>query len=178
VLSPYVVMTRRVEPVRSADVVRVVTSMNEADVDVWVDGGWGVDALVGSETRGHKDLDLLVAAADVERAAVVLAGRGFRHRAGTSPAGLYCDDADRRVDLSVLTPESDRGGYRHETSSGTTRLAVEDLSGQGTIGGLGVRCLTASAQLRAHVGYETSEKDEHDLRLLRDHGPDRGSRDT
>jgi lincosamide nucleotidyltransferase A/C/D/E len=90
-----------------------------------VDGGWGVDALVGSETREHKDLDLLVAAADVVRAAVVLAGLGFRHRAGTSPAGLYCDDADRRVDLSVLTPDSDRGGYRHETSSGTTRLAVE-----------------------------------------------------
>ena len=110
--------------------------MNEADVAVWVDGGWGVDALVGRETRLHKDLDLLVAATDVQRAAAVLAGHGFRHRAGTSPAGLYCDDAGRCVDLSVVTPD-DGGGYFQETSRGTTRLAVEDLSGRGTIGGLG-----------------------------------------
>jgi hypothetical protein len=63
--------------------------------------------------------------------------------------------------------------YVHETSHDTPRLDVEDLSGQGTIGGLRVRCLTASAQLRAHVGYETTLKDEHDLQLLRDHESDR-----
>ena len=157
---------------RSTDVVYVVTSMNEADVAVWIDGGWGVDALVGRQTRLHKDLDLLVAATDVQRAAAVLAGHGFRHRAGTSRAGLYCDDADRCVDLSVVTPD-DGGGYFQATSRGTARLAVEDLSGRGTIGGLGVHCLTASAQRRAHVGYETTEKDEHDLRLLREDESDR-----
>jgi lincosamide nucleotidyltransferase A/C/D/E len=167
--------TRRVQRVRSADVVSVVTAMNEADLDVWVDGGWGVDALVGRETRQHKDLDLLVAAIDVQRAAAVLAGHGYRHRAGTSPAGLYRDDADRCVDLSVVTPDGGSGGYLHETSRGTTRLAVEDLSGRGTIGGLGVRCLTASAQLRAHAGYETTDKDEHDRRLLREDESDRDS---
>jgi lincosamide nucleotidyltransferase A/C/D/E len=142
-------------------------------VDVWVDGGWGVDALVGRESRRHKDLDLLVLVTDVERAAAALVEQGFSHLAGPSPAGLYCDAADRRVDISVVAPDDAGGGYVHETSHDTPRLAVEDLSGQGTIGGLPVRCLTASAQLRAHVGYETTDKDEHDLQLLRGHESDR-----
>jgi lincosamide nucleotidyltransferase A/C/D/E len=153
--------------VQSADVVRVLTALNEADVDVWVDGGWGVDALIGRESRRHKDLDLLVFVADVERAAEVLVEQGFGHLAGPSPAGLYCDAADRRVDVSVVTPAGATGGYVHETSHDTPLLANEDLSGQGTIGGLHVRCLTASAQLRAHLGYEMTKKDQHDLQLLR-----------
>jgi lincosamide nucleotidyltransferase A/C/D/E len=48
--------------VRSADVVSVVTAMNDGDVDVCVEGGWGVDALVRRETRRHTDLDIFVAA--------------------------------------------------------------------------------------------------------------------
>jgi lincosamide nucleotidyltransferase A/C/D/E len=160
--------------VRSTDVVLVLTAMNEAGVDVCLDGGWGVDALVGRETRRHKDLDLLVFAADLPRAAAVLEGHGFCHRAGTSPAGVYCDDAERRVDISGLTPDGS-GGYLQKTAHGTARLAVEDVSGRGTIEGLGVRCLTASAQLRLHSGYERTDKDEHDLLLLREDESDRGS---
>jgi lincosamide nucleotidyltransferase A/C/D/E len=30
-------------------------------IEVWIDGGWGVDALVGRQTRPHEDLDLVVA---------------------------------------------------------------------------------------------------------------------
>jgi hypothetical protein len=27
---------------------------------IWLDGGWGVDALVGEQTREHEDLNLIV----------------------------------------------------------------------------------------------------------------------
>ena len=161
-----------VEQVRSVDVVRVMTAMNHAGVDVWVDGGWGVDALAGRETRRHKDLDLLVAADDVSRVEAVLAEQGFGHVAGTSPAGVYRDVTDRRVDVSVVTPDPGGGGYLQETAHGLVRVAGEDLGGRGAIGGLGVRCLTASAQLRAHTGYEATAKDEHDLQLLRENEAD------
>lgn len=30
-----------------------------AGADVWVGGGWGIDALVGRQTRQHRDLDLM-----------------------------------------------------------------------------------------------------------------------
>lgn len=43
-----------------ADVHRVLDLLSDADVETWVSGGWGVDALVGRQTRTHRDLDLLV----------------------------------------------------------------------------------------------------------------------
>jgi lincosamide nucleotidyltransferase A/C/D/E len=44
----------------AADVVEILGWLRAASADVWLDGGWGVDALVGEQTREHKDLDLIV----------------------------------------------------------------------------------------------------------------------
>ena len=30
------------------------------NIEIWLDGGWGVDALLGKETRQHNDIDLFV----------------------------------------------------------------------------------------------------------------------
>jgi Aminoglycoside-2''-adenylyltransferase len=40
------------------DVLEVLNALEQAGVSVWIDGAWGVDALVGEETRPHTDLDL------------------------------------------------------------------------------------------------------------------------
>ena len=32
---------------------------DELDIAVWIDGGWGVDALLGECTREHQDLDIM-----------------------------------------------------------------------------------------------------------------------
>jgi lincosamide nucleotidyltransferase A/C/D/E len=28
-------------------------------IEVWLDGGWAVDALLGEQTRPHKDVDII-----------------------------------------------------------------------------------------------------------------------
>ncbi len=33
---------------------------NELGITVWIDGGWGVDALLGECTREHQDLDIMI----------------------------------------------------------------------------------------------------------------------
>jgi len=40
------------------EVLAVLAYLIEAGCSVWVAGGWGVDALVGRQTRLHRDLDL------------------------------------------------------------------------------------------------------------------------
>lgn len=35
-----------------------LTALDARDAEVWVGGGWGVDALLGEQTRQHSDLDL------------------------------------------------------------------------------------------------------------------------
>src|SRR6478672_2893398 len=42
------------------DVVAIVTRLQRAGLPVWLDGGWGVDALVRRQTRPHDDLDVVV----------------------------------------------------------------------------------------------------------------------
>jgi lincosamide nucleotidyltransferase A/C/D/E len=35
------------------------------DTKIWIDGGWGVDALLGKQTRPHKDLDIVIQRKDI-----------------------------------------------------------------------------------------------------------------
>ena len=46
-------------------------------IEVWLDGGWGVDALIGRQSRPHDDLDLVVALEHVPRIRAALGVRGF-----------------------------------------------------------------------------------------------------
>jgi hypothetical protein len=71
------------------------------------DGGWGVDALVGRQTRPHQDLDLVIARDDLAAAQQTLAPAGFTHDATAVPglpAWLVLVDVDgRQVDLHRYT---------------------------------------------------------------------------
>ncbi|MDR1615633.1 MAG: hypothetical protein LBR98_01230 [Syntrophomonadaceae bacterium] len=42
------------------DVVSLLSTAARIGVTVWVDGGWGVDALLGRQTREHDDIDILI----------------------------------------------------------------------------------------------------------------------
>ena len=46
---------RRVRMMNADAVVEVLAALENASVQVWLDGGWGVDALLGEQTRGHTD---------------------------------------------------------------------------------------------------------------------------
>ncbi len=59
------------------DVVEVLNTLEDAGIDVWLDGGWAVDALVGEQTRDHDDLDLVARSEDAERAISVLEPCGY-----------------------------------------------------------------------------------------------------
>ena len=50
----------------AADVVEEIDELELAGVDVWVQGGWGIDALLGEQTRPHDDLDVIIRADDIE----------------------------------------------------------------------------------------------------------------
>jgi Aminoglycoside-2''-adenylyltransferase len=62
----------------ASDVLVVLDQLDRAGLMVWLDGGWGVDALVGHQSRPHRDLDLVIARDDSPAAQAVLAGLGFQ----------------------------------------------------------------------------------------------------
>lgn len=46
--------------VQLTDACEILHWAEEAEIPVVLDGGWGVDALIGRETRTHNDIDLFV----------------------------------------------------------------------------------------------------------------------
>jgi hypothetical protein len=95
----------------AADVVEVLELLEGARIEAWVDGGWGVDALLGEQTREHDDLDLTVPAGSVPAARAFLEAAGFATLRDWLPVALALrDPSGREVDLHPLAPSRDGGG--------------------------------------------------------------------
>ncbi len=174
---------------RPKDVVALYTLLVEQGVHVWVDGGWGIDALLTEQTRPHKDLDALVEFDDLVTMADVLAEQGFtlkeiwsenrwvRHPVQVQligremPAGCEVATAfvlrsgiGHELDVHVLTLAGDGSGI---PAWNTDQIYPPDaLAGHGMILSTPVRCLSAQMQMLTHAGYELQDKDLQDLRLL------------
>ena len=58
-------------------VLELVDLLKSAGIEVWLDGGWGVDALLGYQSRPHDDLDVVVDLNHLPRLREVLGSRGF-----------------------------------------------------------------------------------------------------
>ncbi len=69
--------TRYLLVITATDVLEILDRLDAAGAAWWIDGGLGVDALLGRETRPHDDLDFAVNAEDIERLPVIFPE--FRH---------------------------------------------------------------------------------------------------
>ncbi|HEY2550431.1 MAG TPA: hypothetical protein VGI64_07625 [Streptosporangiaceae bacterium] len=154
----------------AADVTEVLDALDQAGVTTWLDGGWGIDALAGEQTREHEDLDLAVDAKQLGRAQRALAGLGFaldRLAVPGLPArAVLRDDRARQIDLHPLTLDAAGDGWQPLGGGAWGRYPAEGLSGTGSVGGRPVSCLTAALQLTFHLGYPPRDSDRHDLNLL------------
>jgi lincosamide nucleotidyltransferase A/C/D/E len=147
------------------DVGAVVAAV-ESVTEVWLAGGWGVDALLGRVTRPHKDIDLVVPQnVDVAAASVALARRGFSHSREEGVPGalmprrvLYRDAAGRTIDLHPVELAGQPFGL----------LAAEGRHSRGRLAGGDLPCLPVEIQyaLKRHLH---GPDDGHDLEQLREH---------
>lgn len=149
--------------------VRVVSTLEKGGVDVWLDGGWGVDALLGEETREHDDLDLVVELRHGARVLASLASLGYEHVAGGPPMSFVCvDRTGRQVDVHPVTFDREGGGVYVMDGGSEWVYPADGFTGQGTVARKRVRCLSPEAQVLVHTGYELGEKDFLELFLLRE----------
>jgi lincosamide nucleotidyltransferase A/C/D/E len=131
-----------------------------------------VDGLVGRQTRVHADLDLWVAAGDLEslfRAfAEQVVDRVFPWP-GDRPWNFVLHDGDsRRVDLHLYEPLGE-GRLHYGSVTAPFHLEVADLSGRGEIDGMPVRCERPEFALANRTGYPVRDVDRHDVALLCEH---------
>jgi lincosamide nucleotidyltransferase A/C/D/E len=151
-------------------VLEVVTTLNDASIRVWLDGGWGVDALLGEQTRAHADLDLIMDVADASTLQKVLLSIGYRVEPGATATNfVLADTRGREIDVHPI--EFDRQGYGFFELEDGKRWPFPPaaFSGQGHVFGRQVRCLSPDAQVQCHgQGYSPAEKDFRDMERLQE----------
>lgn len=146
------------------DVVELLKMIDNIGVDVWIDGGWGVDALLGFQSRQRNDLDIFIEKRNMKTFIEMLLSQNYtevKMKYTTNDHTVWKDSFNRVVDLHVF-----------EFGEGETLLfdnvsyPTDLFAGKGTIGGISVRCLSLENQLLYHQGYEHDEDDTHDVLLL------------
>jgi len=149
-------------------VIQVLRALSDSSIPVCIDGGWGVDALLGEQTRKHADLDLILDIRHATSATAVLRGLGFHVRPGGSATNFVLEhDQLGEVDMHCI-PFDDAGFGRFPLPGGRAwPFPPHAFTSTGTIGALEVRCLSADAQVQCHgQGYEPSEADLADMERL------------
>jgi transposase-like protein len=191
--TPAVTREQIVVSMRPQDAVQISNLLYDSDLRHWFLGGWGVDALLGKQSRIHGDLDLLVPKSDVADVERLLRSRQWisladwearrRKRVVDGATGELVRPKPREAEQTHVVSLVDKFGRRVDLHPLDIRskVAVETLAdgqryeypepwleGIGQILGQTVNCLTAEAQLARHSGYAGRIADEHrrDIALL------------
>ena len=154
-----------VDSVELSEVVRVLDALDGAGVRWWVLGGWGVAALVGEQTREHRDLDLAIDVEDWEATMATCAGLGYDTETDWWPVRVEVTSLAGWIDLHPVRFDEAGDGVQAGLDGETYGYPREHLT-TATLGGRAVRCVSAEWQVRVHQGYESRPQDLHDLALL------------
>jgi lincosamide nucleotidyltransferase A/C/D/E len=153
--------------INAEDVLEVLGALQTAAVRCWLDGSWGLDALVGEQTRSHRDVDILIARQDLGAARLALESRGFLVALDDAPVRLVMNDgAGREVDMPTGEPRAG-GGLDVEMPDGTTMGLSRGALTRGRILGVDVPALSAEVHARTDFRYPPHDTDLHDMEILR-----------
>jgi lincosamide nucleotidyltransferase A/C/D/E len=123
-------------------VVETLDALERAEVAVCCMGGWGVDALLGEQSRVHRDLDLIVDQEDWDAAREALAALGYET--------WYQQRSDKPlISRFVVRDRAMRVVDIHPVDLDQADLKIVT----GTIAARPVRCLSAEQQYRHHQKF-------------------------
>ncbi|MDX3832890.1 amino acid transporter [Streptomyces canus] len=150
------------------DVLSVLTLLRRAEVDVWIGGGWGIDALIGEQTRDHRDLDLMHRQDQEAEVVAALSEAGFVESLSWRPIRFVVTASDgREIDLHPLVFGDDGSAVQASPEPERPFIYPSSCFVTGTIKGTTVPCLSAEQQVYFHQGYEPTDRDRHDMAQLR-----------
>jgi len=151
----------------AGELVRLLNALDQAGVPVWVDGGWGVDALLEEQRRSHDDFDLVVEMSEVAKLNETLRRQGYNFQRGEAPLSFELVDRDgRQVDVHPVTFNESGDGIYQTGNGKTWAYPAAGFGGTGLVAGRPVRCLTPEVQMLVHTGYELSQKDYDEIEVL------------
>jgi lincosamide nucleotidyltransferase A/C/D/E len=154
------------EGMQLTEVIRVLDALADAGIPAWLEGGWGVDALVGHQTRAHRDVDVDIDASQEAEALAVLQTLGYEIETDWRPNRVELALAGRGwIDVHPLQFQRD-GSALQAGLNAKSYSFPESYFGRGRLDGRAVRCFSLHAQWLFHTGYALRPTDVHDLAQL------------
>ena len=153
----------------AADVLEVISRLEAAGISFWLDGGWGVDALLGEQTRPHDDLDVVVRLHEVDAITEALTPMGLEIPLDLRPTRFVLADArNHRIDFHPVVFDADSSARQIGAGSngGDATYPADGFGGQASVADRSVSCLTPQLLVRHHLGYRPLAKDWHNVRHL------------
>lgn len=152
----------------SADVVDFYNAVSNAGVHIWIDGGWGVDALLGGQTRPQSDLDIVIREVDASALRQLLQSEGYKEvklEIARTWNFVLGDEGGREIDVHVIVFDEKGNGIYGPRENGEMYPAAAS-TGTGQIEGHTVRCISPEWTVKFHSGYELKDKDFRDVSAL------------
>lgn len=162
------------------EVVRIYSRLLNNGIQVWLTGGWGIDALLGEQTRPHEDLDVIMLVDDVTHLCELFTVDGYSYKElwsenlwtvdahGTRiETGFFLRDPDgRELDAHAMRFDERGNGIPAWEKADGFIFTPQFLAGEGMVSGYTVRCMSADYQMISHTGYTLPEKQVPDLKRL------------
>lgn len=145
------------------DVIAFVQLLNQHNIEIYIDGGWGVDALLGERTRPHTDLDIALQHKDVAQVRALLEARGYAEapRDDAWECNFVLGDKQgHQIDFHSYTFDSAGNHFFG------VKYPFDSLTGTGLINGHPVKCISPEWMVKFHSGYKLDENDYHDVKAL------------
>lgn len=143
------------------DFLRIVES-----IPFWIDGGWGIDALLKEQTRPHSDVDIIIDGENLDAFEEVLSAHAYKrdlHREGL----VFLSEAGLSIDVHKIYFDERGHGIFQLPDGRVWPFPPSAFKGDGMIGGKTVRCLSPEAQVQCHgQGYPPTPKDLQDMEAL------------
>jgi lincosamide nucleotidyltransferase A/C/D/E len=147
----------------SHDVLEFLALAQAHGIELWLDGGWSVDALLEAQTRPHSDLDIALFHKDVPKLRALLEASGYKDlpRDDTRDCNFVLgDDLGHQIDVHSFTFD-DQGNVTFGVP-----YPRESLTGTGLINGVSVKCISPEWLVKFHTGYEVDIDDYRDVLAL------------
>lgn len=147
---------------KSDEVLKIYNRLKEKGINIWIDGGWCVDALLGKQTRQHQDLDIAVDRNDAAELKKFLISEGYQDeiRKDTSDFNFVVKKDDNLIDIHVFEfDESAKNIYGIE-------YPKDSLTGKGSINGQEVNCINPEWMFKFKTAYKPEQKDLSDVKAL------------
>lgn len=144
----------------------VLDVLDKSGITYWLDGGWGVDVLIGKQTREHRDIDINFDAAKTELFLNILKEIGYQITTDCRPTRIelyhpklsYIDIHPFMLGENNTAKQADLKGGWYEFEA--------DVFGSAVFEERKIPCISLLGQLLFHSGYELREIDKQDIKNL------------